>query len=129
MARLPAEPPGGLGVTNSSWPLTTTDSWPRRDPKTGTPATIALFTDPAETPGPFTDRRGPTIDRWSQYSAIVWDYEGTQDADLYLVDGRFRVACFIQTLMHCKPDAVILIHDYAPRLARMAEKIQTLVWD
>src|ERR1700730_1608874 len=65
MARLPAEPPGGLGVTNSSWPLTTTDSWPRRDPKTGTPATIALSTDPAETPGTFTDRRGPTIDRWS----------------------------------------------------------------
>jgi hypothetical protein len=57
-----------------------------------------------------------TIDRWPQYSGIVWDYEGTQDADLYLVDGRFRVACFIETLMHCKPDAVILIHDYAPRL-------------
>jgi hypothetical protein len=45
----------------------------------------------------------------------MWDLKGTDNADLYLIDGRFRVACFMETLMRCKPDAVLLMHDYAPR--------------
>jgi len=55
-------------------------------------------------------------DRWPEYSSAIWKSEGTDQADLYLIDGRFRVACFLETLMHCKADAVILIHDYTPRL-------------
>jgi hypothetical protein len=56
------------------------------------------------------------IGRWPQYSSLIWDTRGASEADLYLVDGRFRVACFLETLLHCKADAVILMHDYAPRL-------------
>jgi hypothetical protein len=32
-----------------------------------------------------------------------------------LIDGRFRVACFAQTVLRCSPDAVIGIHDFASR--------------
>lgn len=54
-------------------------------------------------------------ERWPSYSGGIWDRPGTESADLYLVDGRFRVACFLETLLRCRPDALILIHDYAPR--------------
>ncbi|WP_336489408.1 hypothetical protein [Methylobacterium nigriterrae] len=39
----------------------------------------------------------------------------TKAFDLCLVDGRFRVACFLQALLHLKDDAVIGIHDYRSR--------------
>jgi hypothetical protein len=54
-------------------------------------------------------------DRWGLYSTAVWEVEGANAADLYLVDGRFRVACFIETLLRCRADAVVVMHDYAPR--------------
>lgn len=40
---------------------------------------------------------------------------GFRDYDLCLVDGRFRVACFLQALAYLPHDAVIAIHDYGPR--------------
>jgi hypothetical protein len=45
----------------------------------------------------------------------MWENDAADTADLYLIDGRFRVACFLETLLHCRPDAVILFHDFAPR--------------
>jgi hypothetical protein len=56
-------------------------------------------------------------DRWPLYATSIWQIAGAADADLYLVDGRFRVSCFMETLLRCRPDAVILIHDFAPRPA------------
>jgi len=32
-----------------------------------------------------------------------------------LIDGRFRVACFLCTVMHTSPDTVIIFDDYADR--------------
>ena len=54
-------------------------------------------------------------DRWPSYYEQVWERPASSDADLYLVDGRFRVACFMKTLLNCRADAVIMIHDYASR--------------
>ena len=54
-------------------------------------------------------------DRWPNYAASIEGMAGTEYADLYLVDGRFRVSCFLKTLQRCKPDAVILFHDFASR--------------
>ncbi len=42
-------------------------------------------------------------------------FEKSYDADLYLIDGRFRVACFMKTLLNCRPDAMIMVHDFASR--------------
>jgi hypothetical protein len=39
----------------------------------------------------------------------------TSEFDLCLVDGRFRVACFLQALQTLPSDAVIGIHDYLDR--------------
>lgn len=58
-----------------------------------------------------------TRDRWPSYHSNVWELKGSADADLYLVDGRFRVACFAQAVLHCKPSAIIAMHDFASRPA------------
>jgi hypothetical protein len=56
-----------------------------------------------------------TVDRWPLYHSQIWSDRVLSDADLYMVDGRFRVACFLQILLHCKLDSVIMFHDFAPR--------------
>ncbi|MBB5694370.1 hypothetical protein [Muricoccus pecuniae] len=30
-----------------------------------------------------------------------------------MVDGRFRVACAMQVLLRCRPDAVLVMHDFS----------------
>jgi hypothetical protein len=53
---------------------------------------------------------------WPAYYETIWDRCPVSfDADLYLVDGRFRVACVMSILLHCRPDAVIMVHDFASR--------------
>jgi hypothetical protein len=56
-----------------------------------------------------------TRGRWSDYHSEIWKLPKSSCADLYLVDGRFRVACFAQTVLRCSPDAIIGIHDFASR--------------
>jgi hypothetical protein len=56
-----------------------------------------------------------TRDRWPDYHGKVWDHPDAAGADLYLIDGRFRVACFAQTLLRCRPEARLVIHDYRSR--------------
>ena len=58
---------------------------------------------------------GSTRGRWPTYYETPWTVPGTYESDLVLVDGRFRVACFVKTLMNCRPDAVIVMHDFASR--------------
>jgi hypothetical protein len=52
---------------------------------------------------------------WSDYHSSVWSNPRSKEADFYLVDGRFRVACFMQILLHSQHDALIAIHDFASR--------------
>ncbi len=54
-------------------------------------------------------------DRWGNYHSEIWKIPQSADADLFFVDGRFRVACFAQVVLHCKNDAIIGIHDFASR--------------
>lgn len=67
-------------------------------------------------------------DKWPVYHSRIWDFPESSQGDLYLVDGRFRVACFMQILLHCRPEAVIAVHDFAGRpyyqpIREMAEEI------
>ena len=63
------------------------------------------------------DRVGSAI-RYSSSQSVarhyrnVWTRSDSSDADLYMVDGRFRVACFMQILLHCRRNALIMIHDF-----------------
>lgn len=52
---------------------------------------------------------------WPLYHSSVWSEPETNNVDLFMVDGRFRVACFIQCLLHGRSDSLIVIHDFADR--------------
>ncbi|MEX0856212.1 MAG: hypothetical protein WD056_01465 [Gemmatimonadota bacterium] len=49
-------------------------------------------------------------DRWPEYSSAV--FSRARDHDLVLVDGRFRVACALRSLLHTPDHALLLIHDF-----------------
>ena len=51
--------------------------------------------------------------RFSDYFNAPWG-EGF-DPDLVLIDGRFRVACFLTSLLRAKPGTLILFDDYTER--------------
>lgn len=53
--------------------------------------------------------------RWPDYHSAIWKMPHSAAADLYFVDGRFRVACFAQIVLHCNPNAIIGIHDFSSR--------------
>ena len=52
---------------------------------------------------------------WPDYHEKVWDHPRSRETDLCLIDGRFRVACMAQALLHCRPDTVYAIHDFKDR--------------
>ena len=47
---------------------------------------------------------------WPNYCTSV--FSRRSDHDLVLVDGRFRVACVLQSLLHAKEDAIVMVHDF-----------------
>lgn len=53
-------------------------------------------------------------DRFDAYSLSLLKAPCEQ-IDLCFIDGRFRVACFLQALLALRPDAIIGIHDYPKR--------------
>lgn len=55
--------------------------------------------------------------RWPDYHGAVWSCRAdARNADLFLVDGRFRVACFVQILLRAAdPTAPVIVHDFADR--------------
>jgi hypothetical protein len=53
--------------------------------------------------------------KWHLYHSRIWRNDLAKQGDFYLVDGRFRVACFIQTLLNGNPDALIGFHDFEVR--------------
>lgn len=59
--------------------------------------------------------QGPARPEWLRYHQDVWRLLDPYSPDVVLVDGRFRVACVCQALLRCKPDAAILVHDFAER--------------
>lgn len=53
--------------------------------------------------------------RWPDYHEAVWQAPERAEADVFMVDGRFRVACVMQILLRCRPNAVICVHDFSER--------------
>ncbi len=56
-----------------------------------------------------------TSERWPAYSQQVWNVAGADRSDTFFIDGRFRVACFTQVALRCRPDATIIFHDFRSR--------------
>ncbi|MDD3266828.1 MAG: hypothetical protein PHC75_06595 [Burkholderiales bacterium] len=57
------------------------------------------------------------MDEYHRYSSAPWDLivENNLDIGLILIDGRFRVACFVYSLMNAKSGTRILFDDYVDR--------------
>ena len=59
--------------------------------------------------------KGPEA-RWLDYHQTCWDAMPRTAYDLIFIDGRFRVACFCQSLLRCaNPGVVIAVHDFWDR--------------
>ena len=67
----------------------------------------------------FTKPTARRVRRWEEYAKAPWRYFRTigQQPDLILVDGRFRVACVLESLLCLSPlsETKILLDDYIDR--------------
>ena len=52
-------------------------------------------------------------DRFIHYISNVWKFN--EKADVILIDGRFRVACFLYSLINAKTNSYIIFDDYNNR--------------
>ena len=52
-------------------------------------------------------------DNFIDYVRGVWGFK--KQADIILIDGRFRVACFLYSLLHSKVGSIIIFDDYFNR--------------
>lgn len=52
-------------------------------------------------------------DNFSEYTDWLWQQD--RKPDVILIDGRFRVACFLTSLLHAEPNAKIVFDDYLHR--------------
>jgi len=69
--------------------------------------TIDLNSDNLGFPG-----NGTSIKDWKQY---IQAYKKEYNADIILIDGRFRVACALDIFSKIRNDTVVLFHDYNSR--------------
>lgn len=58
---------------------------------------------------------GSSWRRFHRYPLSVWDLPNFEAPDLVLVDGRFRAACLITTLLRTEKPVTVLFDDYAGR--------------
>lgn len=61
---------------------------------------------------PVNNRR---VGRWPGYPNSVWDREDFQQPDTVLIDGRFRLACFLTVLYRSTAPVRVLWDDYKDR--------------
>ncbi len=53
--------------------------------------------------------------RYHRYPLSVWDRPDFEPPDLVLIDGRFRPACFVTTMLRTKKPVTVLFDDYENR--------------
>ena len=69
-----------------------------------------------------------TIDDWKKY---IQAYKKEYNANIILIDGRFRVACALDIFSKIKNDTLIFIHDYGRKEYHILEQfyIKVKIWD
>jgi hypothetical protein len=50
--------------------------------------------------------------RWPNYAGAPWPHVHAERLDAVLIDGRFRIACILETALRCGPQTQILVHDF-----------------
>ncbi|MCL2443028.1 MAG: hypothetical protein FWD13_06110 [Treponema sp.] len=62
---------------------------------------------------PVVSKKDKSPDRFLRFSQGIFEkYPEAASADVILVDGRFRAACFLYSLLKVKDDAVLMFHDF-----------------
>jgi hypothetical protein len=61
-----------------------------------------------------------TRNRWPDYHNRVWIDADAAEADLVMIDGRFRMACFLPAILRGRQDVIIAVHDFSARPAYQA---------
>lgn len=61
-----------------------------------------------------------SVETWPDYPIAIWRDIEEQNVtpDVVLIDGRFRVACFLVSLLKCRPGTLVLFDDYVGREKR-----------
>ena len=49
---------------------------------------------------------------WPNYARRPWPHLGDSKLDLVFIDGRFRVACILETALRVSPATIIAVHDF-----------------
>ena len=69
--------------------------------------------------GPTKEWGAPVSDagwkRYHHYPLSVWDREDFRQPDVVLIDGRFRAACFMATMLRITRAVTVLFDDYKGR--------------
>ena len=55
------------------------------------------------------------IARFHKYPMAIWNSTGFKHPDVVLIDGRFRVACFLASVLSAQKPMTILFDDYGDR--------------
>jgi hypothetical protein len=70
---------------------------------------------------------------WHKYPKNPWLYCNEHNIlpDLVLIDGRYRVACFLATCIYAKKETIVLFDDYEPRkhyhtVEKLFEKVDVI---
>ena len=68
------------------------------------------------------------INNWKKY---IQAYKKEYNADIILIDGRFRVACALDIFSKIRNDTAVLIHDYDRKEYHIIENyyIKIKIWD
>jgi hypothetical protein len=60
-------------------------------------------------------KRKTPNDSWINYYSKIFNEINTDEIDYILIDGRFRVACFLSSLLVIRHDIPIFFHDFFSR--------------
>jgi hypothetical protein len=74
-------------------------------------------------------------ENWPVYSSQISKISSDKRPDLVFIDGRFRVACIVMSLLSCSDDTIICVHDfndrphyhYVNQFIDVLEKVDTLI--
>lgn len=61
--------------------------------------------------------QGSERDKWPNYSRAPWGHVDAKHIDLILVDGRFRVACIMDSVLRVDSRTLFAVHDFWNRPA------------
>jgi hypothetical protein len=67
------------------------------------------------------------VARWKRYPQAPWPVLGPTIPDTILIDGRARVACALETLLHVPRSSLLIVDDYVDRPYSVIEQFAEII--